>query len=499
MKKNRTARAPESEGEGFSPGRKKILIVDDEQVFLEQLKEALLMSSLDLEIETARDGVEALEKLKHKAQDIVITDIRMPRMDGYALLQEIQKQYPSTYVVVITAFGSVSGAVEAMKYGAYDFLEKPFNMNTLELSISKIIRQQEILAENIELKGRISQYAEGLDQLVGANPRMQKLYDQILTAADTNLTVLILGETGTGKELVARSIHSRSDRRAKPFVTINCAAVPENLLESEFFGHEKGAFSGAVSQRIGKFEKAHTGTLFLDEIGDIPLDLQAKILRVIEDGKITRLGSNREIDCDFRVICATNRPIQDMIRKELFREDLFYRISVFPVIIPPLRKRKDDISLLVDHFIKKYSAKFGSPVKGVSREAMNQLLAYHWPGNVREMENAVQRAIVSCRTERIETLPDLGRNLHEAVSAPVEEVADAPTIWVDAGGGAGYHEIKQALIEQFERKYFEHLLKKHGGVIAEAARESGLNYKTFYLKAEKYNLTKKRLRMEDRD
>ena len=475
-------------------GKKRILLVDDEQVFLEQLKDALLSSSLDLVIETASDGLDALKKLSVTPQDIVITDIRMPRMDGYALLKEIQKRYPSTYVVVITAFGSVSGAVEAMKYGASDFLEKPFNMNTLELSLTKIIRQQEILRENIELKGRISQYAEGLDQLVGSNAKMQKLYDQIVTAADTNLTVLILGETGTGKELVARSIHSRSDRRSKPFVTINCAAVPENLLESEFFGHEKGAFSGAVTQRIGKFEKAHTGTLFLDEIGDIPLDLQAKILRVLEDGKITRLGSNREIDLDFRVICATNRPIQSMIKKELFREDLFYRISVLPIIIPPLRERKDDISLLVSHFIEKHGEKFNSPVRGVSREAMNQLLAYSWPGNVREMENVVQRAMVSCRSERIEHFPDLGKDLHEAATGPAEEAADDPTIWVDAGEGAGYHAIKQNLIEQFERRYFEHLLKKHRGVIAEAARESGLNYKTFYLKAEKYNLTRKRAR-----
>ncbi len=494
MKKRETRNT--SGAEEYSEGKKKILVVDDEQVFLEQLKEALLFSSLDLEIDTARDGVDALEKLAKNPQDIVITDIKMPRMDGYTLLKEIQKRYPSTYVVIITAFGSVSGAVEAMKYGAYDFLEKPFNMSTLELSLTKIIRQQEILRENIELKGKISQYSEGLDQLVGANVKMQKLYDQIITAADTNLTVLILGETGTGKELVARSIHSRSDRRSKPFVTINCAAVPENLLESEFFGHEKGAFSGAVSQRIGKFEKAHTGTLFLDEIGDIPLDLQAKILRVLEDGKITRLGSNREIDLDFRIICATNRPVQDMIRKELFREDLFYRISVLPIIIPPLRERRDDVSLLVNHFIRKYSGKFNSPVKGVTREAMNQLLSYSWPGNVREMENVIQRAMVSTRSERIGFFPDLGKNLHEDVSTPVEETAEAPTILVDAGDGAGYHSIKRTLIEQFEKKYFEHLLKKHGGVIAEAARESGLNYKTFYLKAEKYKLTKKRPRSE---
>lgn len=471
--------------------KKKILIVDDEQVFLEQLKDALDHSSLDLHVDTANDGLEALEKLRGTHHDIVITDLKMPRMDGYELLKEIQKRYPSTYVVVITAFGSVSSAVEAMRYGAYDFLEKPFKMDMLELSLTKIIRQQEILQENIELKGQIRQYSEGLDQMVGSNPRMQKLYDQILTAADTDLTVLILGETGTGKELVARSIHSRSDRRAKPFVTINCAAVPENLLESEFFGHEKGAFSGAISQRIGKFEKAHTGTLFLDEIGDIPLELQAKILRVIEDGKITRLGSNKEIELDFRVICATNRPIQNMIKKELFREDLYYRISVLPIIIPPLRERKDDISMLVGHFINKYSKKLGSKVKGVSHEAMQQLLAYSWPGNVREVENLIQRTMVSTRSDLIEYFPGLG-SIEQESSVPTGSMSDEPTIWVDVGEGAQYHSIKQSIIEQFERKYLAHLLKKHNGVIAEAARESGLNYKTFYLKAEKYHLSKKR-------
>lgn len=472
--------------------KKKILVVDDEQVFLEQLKDALEQSSLDLHIDTASDGMEALELLERSYHDIVITDLKMPRMDGYHLLKEIQKKYPSVYVVVITAFGSVSGAVEAMRYGAYDFLEKPFNMDTLELSLTKIIRQQEILRENIELKGQIRQYSQGLDQMVGSNPKMQKLYDQIITAADTDLTVLILGETGTGKELVARSIHSRSDRRSKPFVTINCAAVPQNLLESEFFGHEKGAFSGAVSQRVGKFEKAHTGTLFLDEIGDIPLELQAKILRVIEDRKITRLGSNREIELDFRVICATNRPIQDMIRKELFREDLYYRISVLPIMIPPLRERKDDISLLVSNFIDKYAQKLGSNVKGVSAEAMQQLLAYSWPGNVREIENLIQRAMVSTRSDVIEYFPSLKDDGQECSDAVTEGAYDEPTIWVDVSEGAQYHAIKRTIIEQFERKYLAHLLKKHNGIIAEAARESGLNYKTFYLKAEKYHLSKKR-------
>jgi DNA-binding NtrC family response regulator len=416
-------------------------------------------------------------------------------MDGYALLKEIHNRFPTTYVVVVTAFGSISGAVEAMKYGAYDFLEKPFNMDTLEISLTKMLRQHEILKENIELKGQIQQHTEGLDQLVGSHPKMQRLYEQILTAAETDLTVLILGETGTGKELIARSIHSRSDRRSKPFVVINCAAIPENLLESEFFGHEKGAFSGAISQRIGKFEKAHTGTIFLDEIGDIPLDLQAKILRVLEDHRITRLGSNREIELDFRVICATNRPIQDMIRKEVFREDLYYRISVLPIIVPPLRERREDISRLAGHFIAKYSKKLASPVRGISSAAMAQFEAYPWPGNVREMENIIQHAMVSTRAELITDFPELGRVLSQAAPEKAAVVTEEPTILVDAGEGNDYHAIKKAILEQFERRYFAHLLEKHGGVIAEAARESGLNYKTFYLKVEKYGLTRKRERL----
>ena len=472
--------------------KKKILLVDDEEVFLEQLKDALENSSLDLQIDTASDGMEALEKMEAARHDIVITDVKMPRMDGYTLLREIQNRFPSTYVVVITAFGSISGAVEAIKYGAYDFLEKPFNMDSLEISLTKILRQHEILKENIELKGQIQQHTEGLDQLVGSHPRMQRLYEQILTASETDLTVLILGETGTGKELIARSIHSRSDRRARPFVVINCAAIPENLLESEFFGHEKGAFSGAISQRIGKFEKAHTGTLFLDEIGDIPLDLQAKILRVIEDHKITRIGSNREMDLDFRVICATNRPIQEMIKKELFREDLYYRISVFPILVPPLRERKGDISLLAGHFITKNAKKLNSSVKGISPRAMDQLNAYPWPGNVRELENIIQHAMVSTRAELITDFPEIRNISPEVQQESLVSMAEDSTIWVDAGEGNDYHAIKQALIEQFERRYLAHLLEKHRGVIAEAARESGLNYKTFYLKVEKYQLTKKR-------
>lgn len=475
--------------------RKRILLVDDEEVFLEQLKDALEQSRLDLEVDTAGDGIEALEKLERHRHDIVITDIKMPRMDGYTLLKEIHSRYPTTYVVVVTAFGSISGAVEAMKYGAYDFLEKPFNMDTLEISLAKILRQHEILRENIELKGQLQQHAEGLDQLVGAHPKMQRVYEQIMIAAETDLTVLILGETGTGKELVARSIHSRSERRSKPFVVINCAAIPENLLESEFFGHEKGAFSGAISQRIGKFEKAHTGTIFLDEIGDIPLDLQAKILRVLEDHKITRLGSNREIELDFRVICATNRPIQDMIKKELFREDLYYRISVLPIIVPPLRERREDIPRLAGHFIAKYSAKLNSPVRGIAPRAMEQLERYHWPGNVRELENVIQHAMVSTRSELITDFPELGRLMDRGAPEQAPRMqTEENTILVEAGETGDYHSIKKALLDQFERTYFAHLLAKHQGIIAEAAREAGLNYKTFYLKVERYGLIKKRSR-----
>lgn len=476
--------------------RKRVLLVDDEDVFVEQIKEALDQSHPEFIIDTAGDGLLALEKLESTHFDIVITDMRMPRMDGLSLLKEIYNKYPSTYVVMVTAFGSISGAVEAMKYGACDFIEKPFNMDTLEIALVKIIKQQEILSENIALKSQLKQHDQGMDQLVGAHPKMQKLYDQIMTAADTDLTALILGETGTGKELVARSIHSRSDRRSKPFVTINCAAVPENLLESEFFGHEKGAFSGAITQRIGKFEKAHTGTLFLDEIGDIPLGLQAKILRVMQDRRITRVGSNKEIELDFRVICATNRPIEDMIKQRLFREDLYYRISVFPIIIPALRDRREDIPILVTSFIEKYGKKLNPSIKGITHKAMQQLVSYSWPGNIRELENVIQRAMVSTTIEVIDNFPTLDGEEQVQAQKTESKANEESTIFIDANNEADYHSIKKTILEQFEKNYFTHLLQKHAGVIAEAARESGLNYKTFYLKAEKYKLLKKRTKPE---
>jgi len=360
-------------------------------------------------------------------------------------------------------------------------------MDTLELSLAKIIKQQEILEENIRLKGQVQRHAQGIDQIVGAHPKMQKVYEQIITAADIDLPVLIMGETGTGKELVARSIHSRSERKGKPFVIINCAAVPENLLESEFFGHEKGAFSGAIAQRIGKFEKAHTGTLFLDEIGDIPLGLQAKILRVLQDGCITRLGSNKEIKLDFRVICATNRPIEEMIKEKLFREDLYYRINIFPIWVPPLRQRVQDIPLLVNHFITKYRKRLNPNLKGVSPEVMDQLMNYPWPGNVRELENVVQRAMVSTSAEVIERIPFLGAGLENS-----KDTLSTPQISIEGREDTTYKNLKQSLLEQFEKRYFSSLLNKHSGVIAAAAREAGLNYKTFYLKLRKYGLLKKR-------
>jgi DNA-binding NtrC family response regulator len=464
---------------------RKVLLVDDEEVFVEQLREAILHAHPEFKISTAGDGVEALEKLSMEPFDIVITDMRMPRMNGMDLLRAIHEKYSGTYVVVVTAFGNVSLAVEAMRYGAYDFLEKPFNMDTLEIALAKIIRQQEILKENIELRGQIRQHGQGLDQLVGAHPLMLKVYDQIIMAADTDITILILGETGTGKELVARAIHHRSSRKSRPFITINCAAVPENLLESEFFGHEKGAFTGAMNQRIGRFEKAHTGTLFLDEIGDIPTGLQAKILRVVQDGRITRLGGNREIELDFRLVCATNRPIQDMIKEKLFREDLYYRISVFPIVIPPLRQRTDDIPLLVGHFISKYSKKLNPSLKGVAPMAMEELIRYPWPGNVRELENVVQRAMVSAQSGYIEGFPFLLTNGASADNTREDLTANIDTSEV-------YHQLKKRLLDNFDFRYISGLLEKHSGVIAEAARESGMNYKTFYLKADELGLIKKK-------
>ncbi|RMI26757.1 MAG: sigma-54-dependent Fis family transcriptional regulator, partial [Calditrichaeota bacterium] len=375
----------------------RILIVDNEEKFCKVVKTALEME--DLQAEYCTSGEAALEFLKGNSADVVISDLRMEGMDGLQLLEAVKKAYPETEVIIMTAYATQKTAVEALKKGACDYLIKPFEMDELTLRVRRIFEQQRLAKEYRQLK-RSREEPVFYHKIVGRSKPMREVYRLIKKASENDATVLIRGESGTGKELVAQAIHEASSRAQKPFVTVNCAALPENLLESELFGYEKGAFTGATQRRMGKFEQAAGGTIFLDEIGDMTLSTQAKILRVLQNKEIYRLGGNERIIVDVRIIAATHQDLESMVEEGRFRNDLYYRLNVFPITLPPLRERKEDIPALVHHFLQQ------SPATGIVREALALLMDYDWPGNVRELQNAIERAgIVSEGMIRPEDLP----------------------------------------------------------------------------------------------
>ncbi|MBI5446733.1 MAG: sigma-54-dependent Fis family transcriptional regulator [Deltaproteobacteria bacterium] len=391
----------------------KILVVDDDASLRRILEYNL--SQEGYAVATAGSGEEALALLDRGRFDLVVTDIQMPGMDGMDLLRRIKAGSPDTQVVVITAFGTIEMAVEAMKAGAAEYVTKPFNRDELKLTIRKALRFQTLEAENVRLRKEVSRKF-GFDNIVGDSPEMQAVFRLIEKVADSDASVLVTGESGTGKELVARAIHYRSSRAGRPFVAINCAAIPKELLESDLFGHRKGAFTGAVRDKKGKFEEAQGGTLFLDEIGELSVDLQAKILRALQEREVTPVGSNEVIRVDARIVAATNRDLEHAIEEGRFRQDLYYRLAVVPIQMPSLRERPDDIPLLVAHFLKGSSA--GEAVK-VSREAMAALRRDPWKGNVRELENTIERLLILRESDTIalEDLPEKIRNPAEAGSA----------------------------------------------------------------------------------
>jgi two-component system NtrC family response regulator/two-component system response regulator HydG len=376
----------------------KLLFVDDEEAvrffFLEGLMNEVLL------IETASDGKEALKKLKTFPADIVITDVRMPNMDGLTLLEEIRMRYPDIFVVVVTAYGSIEDAVKAMKAGAYDYVLKPFDFDTIRRVIEKITGHKKMLEQNIFF-GNEHRKSYRFKNIIGQDPKMFEIFRKIIDVADTNATVMINGESGTGKELIAEAIHFASSRKSESLIRVNCAALTETLINSELFGHEKGAFTGATAQKKGHFELADKGTIFLDEIGDIPIPTQISLLRVLESGAFQRVGSTSTLKVDARVICATNKDLSHAVKEKFFREDLFYRINVIPLHLPPLRERKADIPLLVNHFLKRYSTETKKNILSISRAAMKILIRYEWPGNVRELANAIENAVVFCRGREI--------------------------------------------------------------------------------------------------
>ncbi len=377
--------------------KNRILIVEDEEKLQRVLE--LQLRSADFEVDKAATA-EAAFSFAERA-DLILTDLRLPGMSGIELLSTIRRQNARTPIIVMTAFGSVETAVDAMKKGAADFLLKPFSLDHLMTVIQKALAVRELQDENSRLRAELGRRYE-FDNIIGRSPGMQEIFATIDRVAPTRATVLLAGESGTGKDLIARAIHFHSPRANKPFVKINCTAIPENLMESELFGYEKGAFTGANTTKPGKFEQADTGTAFLDEIGDVPGSIQVKLLRVLQEREFERLGSNKTRQIDVRIVAATNQDLRAALEQGTFREDLYYRLNVVPINIPPLRERHEDIPFLAEHFVKKLGAANASKVESISEEAIERLLAYHWPGNVRELENVIERSLVLCAGTRLE-------------------------------------------------------------------------------------------------
>jgi len=368
-----------------------LLLVEDKSELRAMMRKALERAGYS--VEEAPDGSAAIQKVRARRYLLVITDLKMPGASGLDVLRETKQADATIPVLLLTAYGSVEEAVSAMKEGAFDFLQKPVDLDHLKLLVKRAAQEQELLRENLLLR---AEYAAryGFPRIVGEHASIREVSQQIQKVAQTDTTCLLLGESGTGKELFALAIHHLSSRREQPFVALNCAAIPEGLVENELFGHEKGAFTGAGARKVGKMDLAHRGTLFLDEIGELPLAIQAKLLRVLEEKRFERVGGTQSIDVDVRIVVATNRDLQRQVQEKLFREDLYFRISAVPITIPPLRERGNDVLLLAEHFLEKFSREFGKPGLELSADARDQLLHYRWPGNVRELQNALERAVI---------------------------------------------------------------------------------------------------------
>ncbi|GMT42608.1 MAG: DNA-binding response regulator [bacterium] len=452
-----------------------ILVVDDEQAILDVM--SVNLEKRKYVVHTALTGREALIKSQDSAYSVVILDYSLPDMNGFQILTELKKKDPDVIVIMITAHGTIEMAVEAMKSGAFSYLAKPINYDEMGLIVDTAAEHFKLRTELFTLKSRLNGQFDR-DKIVGSSTKIQKVYEKALTVAESDATVLITGETGTGKELIAHAIHYNSLRKKGPFVKINCSAIPETLLESELFGHEKGAFTGAIHRRQGKFERAHGGTIYLDEVGEISPAMQAKLLRVLQEGEFDRMGGQETITVDIRVIATTNRDLEAAIRENTFRLDLFYRLNVIPIVLPPLRERKDDIPLLINHFIRKYSEKNHKEIKSAPPSFIAALMQYQWPGNVRELENVIERAVVMSPKDRLEELeiPVSGENGH----------------FVNfLGGDISFQDSKKKVIESFEVNYLTQAMKKHGGNISAAAKEARLDYKNFHNKIKKYRINKR--------
>lgn len=457
-----------------------ILIIDDEPLMRISMSDALEAEGYS--IDSAESGGDGLEALKSKAYDIVITDLKLPEVDGLQILKNCKNLLPRAKVLMITAYGSVETAVEAMKQGAYDYIKKPFSMDELILMIKRLVALRDLEDENIYLREKVEDKYD-FSGIVGKSEKIKDIFEKIKVVAQSDATVLVTGESGTGKELVANALHHNSPRKGEAFVKISCAALPETLLEAELFGYEKGAYTGAFKQKKGRFELADKGSLFLDEIGEISPLVQVKLLRVLEERQFERLGGVETINVDVRVICATQRDLKKEVQKGNFREDLYYRLNVVPVYLPPLRERREDILILADHFMNIYSRQMNKQIKELSPDVRELLLKYSFPGNVRELENAMERTVTLCRGEEIQIwdLPEEISSLTAFVEKEVDKMKNLkaePSLFLSN------------VLSTLERQYIVRVLEWTKGDLTNAAAILGMSRKTLWEKRKVYGLLK---------
>ena len=450
-----------------------VLIVEDHDRLREQLGQ--FYEQEGFKVTTAACGEEGIERLSQEKFAILVSDVKMPGIDGFQLAHHVREKYPDTDVILITAFGNIKQAVEAMKLGASDYITKPFQPEAIRLVSEKLIERRRLLEEVKELRQRVHEEYT-LENILSKSPRMLKVFDLIRSLAETDSGVMVTGETGTGKELVARAIHNLSRRKSRQFVAINCGAFPDTLLESELFGFEKGAFTGAVQSRAGKIELADGGTLFLDEIEAMAAPMQVKLLRVLQEREVERLGGNRKVKIDMRVIAATNVDLSLCLARGTLREDFYYRINVIPIQLPALRERLEDLPLLIDHILSRHPVAIEKKIRQLTPKVLDQMIAYHWPGNIRELENILERAIVKSRGEVIENVD---------LPAPPQRILDS---WY-TGNGAREVSLKQWLSNS-EKDYLRSLLIKYKGSVSSTAKEAKVDNKTLYRKMRRHGLHK---------
>jgi two-component system response regulator AtoC len=452
-----------------------VLVVDDDPGTRKVARANLGLEGF--EVLVASSGAEALARLAESDPLALVTDLKMPDLDGIALMERVHALRPSLPVVLVTAHATVETAVLALRKGALHYLTKPIRFDELAMVLRHAVAHERARRDVLVLRGELERVA-GFEEIVGGSPAMREVFTLVEQVAPADATVLIRGETGTGKELVARALHRRSGRRERPFVAVNCTAIPRELMESEFFGHEKGSFTGATARRIGRFEQADGSTLFLDEVGDLDLSIQAKLLRVLQEQEITRVGARDPIKVDVRIVAATNRDLEQLVREGRFRDDLYYRLNVIPIRLPPLRERPQDLPALLEHFLGSFARRYGRPVTLPTPEVLAQARTYPWPGNVRELRNLCERAVLMGWPA---VAPLLGAAPREPAAAPAAPLADTSLPLLEA---------RARLVERFEREYLTRLLKEHRGRVGEVARAAGIAERNLYEKMKAYGLSR---------